>query len=74
MFDPLGHDNDLPLASSSKGPVIEELGSDNEGEGEDEGTNVGSWVVEEKAQQSASSSKDPLIEHPDDEGICIWLQ
>lgn len=58
-------------ANSSKGLVIEEIDSDDEGEGE-EGQNGNSGVVtDDKPHRVATSSKDPLIEHPDDEGINV---
>ncbi|KAL7587757.1 hypothetical protein Lser_V15G38852 [Lactuca serriola] len=69
IFDTHGSSEDLlhSNANSSKGLVIEEIDSDDEGEGE-EGQNGNSGVVtDDKPHRVATSSKDPLIEHPDDE-------
>lgn len=67
IFDSHNGGNDLPVASSSKGPIIEELiDTDDEGAVEEEGNNIGSGVREDKAR---GSSKDPLIEYPEDQEV-----
>ncbi|KAL7591636.1 hypothetical protein Lser_V15G31746 [Lactuca serriola] len=68
IFDTHGSSLDLlhSNANSSKGLVIEEIDSDDEGEGEGQNGNSG-VVTDDNPHRVATSSKDPLIEHPDDE-------
>ncbi|XP_057807394.1 uncharacterized protein LOC131022042 isoform X2 [Salvia miltiorrhiza] len=54
-----GNPGNVQHTSRSKGPVIEELDSDGEGAPEDEENDAGS---------ASWTNKNPLVEHPDDQG------
>lgn len=66
VFDTHGSFNEVPHpnASSSKGLVIEELDTDDEGEEGDDGD---SDFKDNRAREREMSGKGPLIQHPDDE-------
>lgn len=71
MFGPGGPSSVIPTTNKAKGPVIEELHSDDESEERKEDKNSG----DEKVKPSGSS-KEPSVEHPDDDdderaGMCV---
>lgn len=65
VFDSSGHTDSLH-ASRSRQPIIEELNSDDETEIEEENEVTGS-KCKSISQNSKKPSREPLVEHPDDE-------
>ncbi|KAA8515929.1 hypothetical protein F0562_019108 [Nyssa sinensis] len=57
---------DSPQISRSKGPVIEEIHTDDDEEGGDAKV---AGEKKDKGQKNPDSSKDPLVEHPDDQAV-----
>ncbi|KAL8119192.1 hypothetical protein AgCh_016636 [Apium graveolens] len=68
MFNSSGPFGSSSQVSEMKGPVIEELFSEDEGEEADEGGHDKSAKSEKcEASNVDCSNKDPIVEHPDDE-------
>ncbi|CAL5331433.1 unnamed protein product [Camellia sinensis] len=64
MFSSGSPFRDSPQVGGSKGPVIEELNTDDE---EEQADNMGAQEDKEKVKKSNGSNKAPNVEHPDDE-------
>ncbi|CAL5381545.1 unnamed protein product [Camellia sinensis] len=64
MFSSGSPFRDSPQVGGSKGPVIEELNTDDE---EEQVDNMGAQEDKEKVKKNNGSNKAPNVEHPDDE-------
>uniref|UniRef100_A0A5B6YTH3 Myeloid leukemia factor 1 n=1 Tax=Davidia involucrata TaxID=16924 RepID=A0A5B6YTH3_DAVIN len=64
MFGSSSPFGDSTQISRSKGPVIEELHTDDD---EEEGDAKGAGEKKDKGQKNTGSNKDPFVEHPDDQ-------
>lgn len=74
MFNVSGPFGNSSQASGMKGPVIEEVYSEDEGEEEEDGGHDKSAKNERcQASNVDCSNKDPIVEHPDDEDDGIWI-
>ena len=67
MFGSRASASESPRVHESKGPVIEELNTDDEGEGEEEGGNTDAGEKNDKARKNSGANENPLVEHPDDQ-------
>lgn len=74
MFNTSGPFGSSSQVSGMKGPVIEELCSEDEGEEEEDGGHDESAKNERcKATNVESLNNNPIVEHPDDEDNGTWI-
>lgn len=74
LFNTSGSFSNSSQVSGMKGPVIEELCSEDEGEEEEDGGRDESAKNEKcEAPNVDCSNKDPIVEHPDDKDNGTWI-